>query len=121
MAPVPAAPAWLAGVSVWRGEVLPVVCLAALLGLSGHDARRRTLIVLGETWPEVGLLVTAAEDVRSVPEAALRAADALAACVAGLARGVGPDALIVLDSGRLLADPRLRFDDRVVGESEEGA
>ena len=65
---VPGVPMWVAGVSNWRGRILPVVDLRPLLGVPasdvGDDAR---LVVTGDESISVGLLVEGVDGVATVP------------------------------------------------------
>jgi purine-binding chemotaxis protein CheW len=65
---VPGVPIWVAGVSNWRGRILPVVDLRPLLGVPatdvGDDAR---LVVTGDESVNVGLLVEGVDGVATVP------------------------------------------------------
>src|SRR3954463_4839967 len=65
---VPGVPIWVAGVSNWRGRILPVVDLRPLLGVPatdvGDDAR---LVVTGDESVSVGLLVEGVDGVATVP------------------------------------------------------
>ena len=74
---VPGVPIWVAGVSNWRGRILPVVDLRPLLGVPatdvGEDAR---LVVAGDESMSVGLLVEGVEGVATVPAGDLDAAPA---------------------------------------------
>ena len=108
---LPGAPDFFAGVVSLRGQVLAVVDLRRLFGLSAAGSVSMTrLVVLGDERPEFGVL---AETVSEV--VALRAGQLLdPAGGAGLAaehiRGVTDAALIVLDGAALLRDPRLYID-----------
>src|SRR5881227_2340262 len=68
MTRVPGVPPWVAGVSNWRGRILPVVDLRPLLGVPATDLRDDArLVVTGDEAVSVGLLVEAVEGVASVP------------------------------------------------------
>lgn len=66
---VPGVPPWVAGVSNWRGRILPVVDLRPLLGCPDRaistDAR---LVVAGDDAIGVGLLVELVDGVAVLPE-----------------------------------------------------
>jgi purine-binding chemotaxis protein CheW len=65
---VPGVPMWVAGVSNWRGRILPVVDLRPLLGVPATDVRDDArLVVTGDDTISVGLLVEAVEGVATVP------------------------------------------------------
>src|SRR4051812_6716027 len=58
MTRVPGVPLWIAGVSNWRGRILPVVDLRPLLGVSATDLRGDArLVVTGDETVSVALLV----------------------------------------------------------------
>ena len=64
---VPGLPPWVAGVANWRGRVLAVVALAAVLGEDSRTARgRRRLVVLRTPAVTVGLVVDAVAGVRTL-------------------------------------------------------
>ncbi|MBB6251032.1 chemotaxis protein CheW [Nitrospirillum iridis] len=110
---VPKAPAFIAGVTTVRGQVLPLVDLGRLLDLGGVDrADLRRVVVLGQApgrdGGALGLLVTSIIGVAWVPRAKLQAAPSV---VTGRQRhyltGIVPPHLALLDARRLLADPDL--------------
>jgi chemotaxis-related protein WspB len=111
LAPVGGAPDWLAGVFVYRGEVVPVIDLHRLAGAGECPAHLSSRIVLvpqsrpgGERL--LGLLATQVADVREVSDGAGAlpglAADGRADLGAVLADGSG--VLRLLDPDRLLPD-----------------
>jgi chemotaxis signal transduction protein len=63
--PVPGSPPEVLGVRNLRGQVLPVIDLAALLGLA-NDARLERIIVAGDGDRRAGLAVEAVLDVADV-------------------------------------------------------
>jgi len=67
IAPVPGAPAEIVGVRNLRGQVLPVVALAAVLGLGDGRPQRVVVAEAGEL--RAGLLVEAVLDVEDLPAA----------------------------------------------------
>ncbi|MCR9088320.1 MAG: chemotaxis protein CheW [Rhodobacteraceae bacterium] len=89
--PLPHAPAYLLGVINLRGTVLPVIDLAARLGMPDRQSTPRDVIIVvtvAET--DVGLLVSAVSDILTLPRDALQpppgpAADPVAAFVSALA------------------------------------
>ena len=94
------------GLALLRGEVLPVFLLAPLLGLAGTQPRPGSrLLVLGEDFPELGIVVDeiagtrffAGSEVSALPEGAAGSS---------LCLGLAPDGTVLLDGARLLADPR---------------
>lgn len=65
IAPVPGSPAEVLGVRNLRGEVLPVIALGAMLGLSGGEPSRIVVAESGEL--RAGLLVDEVLDVEELP------------------------------------------------------
>lgn len=107
--PVPGTPAFLAGVTNVRGEILALIDLRKLFGIPVKGLTDLSRIaVLGLEQAEFGLLADAVHEVTTV-----RRMDLLQQ--PGPIAGIGPDdlrgvtekALIVLDGEALLADPRL--------------
>jgi chemotaxis signal transduction protein len=71
---VPGVPMWVAGVSNWRGRILPVVDLRPLLGVPASDVQTDArLVVTGDETISVGLLVEAVEGVATLPAGELDA------------------------------------------------
>lgn len=89
--PLPHAPAYLLGVINLRGTVLPVIDLAARLGMPDRQSTPRDVIIVvtvAET--DVGLLVSAVSNILTLPHDALQpppgpAAGTAAAFVSALA------------------------------------
>lgn len=111
--PVPGSPSFLVGVTNLRGEVLAVMDLRQLFGLSAaRNVARPQMVILGLERPEFGLIV---DEIYGV--AKLRIGEVLEppGSVAGLSRdclrGVTADALLVLDGDGLLTDRRLYVDE----------
>jgi len=109
---MPGAPDFLVGVTNLRGQIVAVFDLRRYFGIPAPDATDLArVIVLGRERIEFGVLADA------VHEVALLRLDQISEppeSVAGLARsflrGVTAEALIVLDAGVLLDDPRLFID-----------
>jgi purine-binding chemotaxis protein CheW len=103
---VPDAPEVLAGLSICRGDLLPVVDLRPLLGLPGAaGAGGASIVVMGaEGASPLGFPVDELLDVRAIAGAELGPPPS--ASLAGLVRGATA-AVLLLDGERLLADPRL--------------
>lgn len=89
--PLPHAPAYLAGVINLRGTILPVIDLAARLGMAPVAAEPRHVIVVVQAAGQIaGLIVEAVSDIHTVPRAALEPPPSLCAegsevCIAALA------------------------------------
>jgi chemotaxis signal transduction protein len=102
---VPGLPAWLAGVANWRGRILPVLDLRALLGVDAGGARPSgRLLVLTDGVIVVGMLVdavdgtTALADVSPFPAGSVTSGSSLLS--GQLPREDGPIALV--DVGAVL-------------------
>jgi purine-binding chemotaxis protein CheW len=67
LTPVPGAPAQIIGVRNLRGQVIPVIALATLLGLPGAEPERIVVAEAGER--RAGLAVDAIVDVSELPGA----------------------------------------------------
>lgn len=102
---VPDMPPFVLGVSVIRGQVVPVLDLAALLGAAGAAATRYVTLDLGQR--QVALAVEEVVGVRSLPTSAMAdVAPLLHASEAGMVAALGTlDAqlLVVLQASQLLA------------------
>lgn len=80
--PLPHAPSYVRGVINLRGTVLPIVDLAARLGLpSGEDNSRNVIIVVHVHGQTLGLLVNAVSDILSIPNDEMQPPPELAADV----------------------------------------
>lgn len=80
--PLPHAPSFVRGVINLRGTVLPIVDLAARLGLpSGEESSRNVIIVVHVDGQTLGLLVNAVSDILSIPHDEMQAPPELAADV----------------------------------------
>jgi purine-binding chemotaxis protein CheW len=68
---VPGLPAWLAGVANWRGRILPVLDLRALLGAdAGALGSQARLIVLTDAGIAVGMVVDLVDGTTSLADVA---------------------------------------------------
>ncbi|HYI02498.1 chemotaxis protein CheW [Hyalangium sp.] len=107
---LPGAPPVLRGLTLLRGEVLPLVELAPLFGRPATRAGDIVLVV-GLARPELGLYVEEVEEVASLPRDTLLAPPAaLGAESGGLVSGVQREGLLLLEAEALLKDSRLIFD-----------
>ncbi|HEX4610775.1 MAG TPA: chemotaxis protein CheW, partial [Urbifossiella sp.] len=102
--PASGGPAWLAGVFVYRGRVVPVVDLYQLTG-SGDcppHLSSRVILVPRPNDPDelVGLLATQVADIRDLPDSPARPADGP---LLGPPVADGSSVLRLLDPDRLLA------------------
>lgn len=110
LARVPGAPAFIAGIINYRGEIVAVVDLRQLFGIASRglvDMSR--VIVVGNERVEFGILASRALEVAAVwPEELSRTpSDSVAGIGAELVKGVARDGLVVLDGQKLLSDSRL--------------
>lgn len=106
--PLATAPAFVAGVSIVRGEPIPVLDLRRLLdgAVALTDAKRLVMLRVQER--RVGLLVDGVQGVRRVPADGLQSlprllGEASAEVVAEIGR-LDEKLLLVLQSGRLVPD-----------------
>ncbi|MCU9846537.1 chemotaxis protein CheW [Defluviimonas sp. WL0024] len=109
--PLPHAPSYLSGVINLRGTILPVLDLAARLGLPSVEATERHVIIVVETASQsAGLVVEAVHAIRPVardlfepmPPAARNGSED---CLASLAL-VGGQMVRVIDVSAILTDRR---------------
>lgn len=71
--PVPRAEPWIRGVINLRGTVLPIVDLAARLGIEVEDASERNVIIVVQiTGQTIGLVVDAVSDILAIAESEMR-------------------------------------------------
>lgn len=107
LARLPGASRALVGVTVIRGEVIPVADLAHLAGLGAAHRQRPFVVVVGGASGPVGLLVDQVLDVVAVPEDELHLLPGAPEGRGSLQRRVTPDGAVLLDTSALLADERL--------------
>ena len=110
--PLPNAPDYVLGVINLRGAVLPVLNLAARLGLPASEARSSSVvIVVGLVGRTVGLLVDAVSDIINVGEGEIQPAPVIgAASSKGLARGMittDEGIITLIDMSGILPAPEL--------------
>lgn len=99
--PLPGAEPPVVGVTAWRGELLPVVDLRMLLGLSPTRlSAGGLLVVLGRERAVLALPADAPGDVRTIAAAAIRPATGLR--TAEYVRGLTPRAEVLLDVEKIL-------------------
>jgi chemotaxis signal transduction protein len=98
LALLPGAEPPLVALAGWRGELIAVIDLARVLGVSaGAPTERRHLLVVGEGAP-IALLVDDLSALTSIAPSAVAAAEGERAFV----RGVTADAVLVLDGAELI-------------------
>jgi purine-binding chemotaxis protein CheW len=104
--PLALAPAFVAGLSIVRGEPIPVLDLRLLLGSTVAPESARRLVTLHIDARRAGLLVDAVQGVRSVPAETLQTlprllGDASAEVVTEIGR-LDERLLLVLEAGRMV-------------------
>lgn len=110
LTPLPGASALLRGLTLLRGEVLPLVELAPLFGRPATHTGQVVLVV-GAARPELGLCVEEVEEVSLLSREELLAPPSpLEAEARGLMSGIYREGLILLEGDALLNDSRLIFD-----------
>lgn len=103
LTPLPGAPAPIVGVTGWRGDVLTLLDVRALLGAdAGGTETLGRVIVLGEARPTFGVLVEELRDVVRLDRSELRT-DPEATSGRGLVRAVTRAGVVLLDAERLLS------------------
>jgi purine-binding chemotaxis protein CheW len=113
---VPGAQPGLLGVANLRGDLLPVFDLAG----STSALESQQLLVLGESEPDFGLVVDAAEDVSPLTLRSLTEPSALGSIPHGShARGVDAEGRVLLDGKAMLLDRSTFVAKRVSGDSSE--
>jgi purine-binding chemotaxis protein CheW len=106
--PLASAPSFVQGISIVRGEPIPVLDLRQLLGSTSQTERPRRLVVIRVDSRCAGLFVDGVEGVRHLPPDMLRAlprllGDTSAELVTEIGR-LDEKLLMVLESGRLVPD-----------------
>ena len=108
---IPGASRVFSGVANMRGEIIPIIRLAELLGLAGRVAAAVPwMLVLGEGQPDIAIAIGQEVETRTLNLDEIIGSEAAEeAAMARLRKGVTKDALIILDGAALLADPRLQL------------
>lgn len=101
-AELPFMPDYCLGLAVARGELLSLFNLAVLLGEPRSAAPPRSMLLCGETRPELGLVID-----RALTLSDLRPLLAAPSGASTLIAGVHPDGFAVIDGAALFSDPRL--------------
>ncbi len=105
---LPCTPAHVRGIVARRGEILSVLDLRPLLGLTPDGERGNHVVVLRSARMHFGLLVDAIVGVERVPLSRLQARlGILSGMREEYLQGVTDDQVIVLDVARILGDKRL--------------
>lgn len=112
LVPLPGAPAFVAGITHFAGQILSVVDLRSFFDLPvpKTDSRQK-LIVLRERGMQMAVLAEEVLGVRELDEQRLQTAlPTLTGVRQRYLKGVSPDQTIVLDVAKMLADERLVVD-----------
>lgn len=114
MSPLPNGPAFLAGITNLRGEVLAIMDLRRFFGItSDRPPTQAPILVLGKQRVEFGVVADAIDEVQM-----LRIDEVLdpPGSMAGVSReyltGVTEDALLVLDGAALMSDEHMYIDEK---------
>lgn len=113
-APIPGTPPHWRGLINLRGQLYPVLDLAAYLGLRapGGSEAEQAVLVRGAGLV-IALLAVEVAEVRRVPaQDVLPSLSEALGPIAHWVLGVTPDLITVLDIEAMLADPRLAVDDK---------
>ena len=106
LTPVPGAPRHFAGVANLRGNLVPIVDLALLLGgAPAHDADH--IVAIGHSRDDIGILASTVTGIEAVPCETVTAAAAGQRQDARTVHRILPDGRALIDGAALLADPRL--------------
>lgn len=113
VAPIPAVGNCFAGVTNLRGQIVLVVNLEPLLGLETSVKARAQLLVLGETRPELAIIVEEIDQVLRVRREDVLELSSGMGSLREIACGCTPDARVILDGEALL-----QCDDFYIEENE---
>ncbi|MGH7591357.1 MAG: chemotaxis protein CheW [Gemmatimonadales bacterium] len=103
LSPLPGAEPPVCGVTGWRGELLTILDLRAVLGLSVNALNDLSqVIVLGAERPAFGILADGVRELVTIPASAVREPPEGMAANRAYLRGLTGDAVLVLDGGGLL-------------------
>ncbi len=111
LAPLPCTPAFVTGITLFRGNIISVLDISNLLGVpsgeTGAATRERFVLVLGSAKMVAGLLADAIDGMKSVPVGAIQQYLGDVTSRPTVVRGMTSDGTVVLDGDGLLADPSL--------------
>jgi len=116
LTPLPCTPPFVLGIVNVRGRLLPVLDVKKFFDLpeQGLTDLHRLILVRGDDL-ELGLLADVIVGVRSLPVDCLQPAlPTLTGIRSDYLKGVTAERLVVLDMGRVLADPKIIVHDEVV-------
>ncbi len=119
--PLPCTPPFILGIINLRGQILAVIDLKRFFNLPERGlSDLNKVIILGRGSLEVGLLADAVAGVRAIPMSELQASlPTLEGLSPDYLKGITPEALIVLDGEKILADPRLIVHEEVELQTKE--
>ncbi|MGH3372133.1 MAG: chemotaxis protein CheW [Nocardioidaceae bacterium] len=104
---LPASAGAMVGLTLVRGDAVPLLDLASVLGVGGVDLGRDLVVVIDGEHPALGLLVDEVVATESVPDEQLRSVAAGPENAAGLERAVTPHGVVLLDAEVLLSGHHL--------------
>jgi purine-binding chemotaxis protein CheW len=110
LTPVPGAPALIAGVINYRGDIVTVVDLREIFGIKTSGlVDMLSVIVVGSERVEFGVLASRLLETLSVndEELAVDPLEAVSGAGGALVKGITRDAVVVLDGQKLLTDRNL--------------
>ncbi len=109
--PVPCTPSFIAGISNIRGQIIPVLDLAFLLGVA-TDNKNQALIVISNREMTVALFIEAIGEAGSIMSNRIQAVPvSKRSAYTNYLKGVTPEGIAVLDIEALLNDPALIVND----------
>lgn len=108
--PLPCVPPFVAGMVNVRGQILPVIDLAVLLGVPG-EALKRALLIVSNAEFSLGMCVEGVGDVVTVLVSTLQPVPAALNPV--YLRNILPDGTALLDLDAILNDPALIVDEAI--------
>lgn len=108
ISPLPGLPSFFLGIVNIRGEIVPIIDLAAFLELHGSKQESQSLVILQKGTKVVGFPCDRIERVREIARKELQTQVASQSrTLSGLSMGCGEKGLVVLNASALLDDPRL--------------
>ncbi len=115
MAPLTTAPEFVAGMINFRGQILTVIDLRTVLGISEHPVSAHPcVLVLQSPGRQFGLLAQALIGIRGVNRSDLQATlPGTGGRAAEYLLGITPEQVGILDGARIVADPKLTVNEEV--------
>ena len=108
IAPVPLAPAHIAGLATLRSQVLTVICCECALGLDQRPTAKKRAVIVEVDGHHYALLVGTIDDVRAIEEAPAPVRARLDGGWARIARGLldyEGESVLLIDHEALIAGP----------------